>query len=620
MKKRWLPEFSVFFLAFILYANSLTHGFVLDDSMMIAKNQFTTKGFAGLPGIFSTDMFFGSSNSEMSKELVVGGRYRPMSLAMFAVIYEFFGDKPFVYHLITVLLYALACLILFKTLKNLFKNYKHGQLLATLAALLYTVHPIHSEVVNNVKSCDEILTMLFSLLALFFSLKAAENQSFKWLAAAGISFLLAAFSKENSVVFTAIIPLALAFKFSENSPEKLSVSNLPYSKIVKICLPIWIGFLFFFIVRGLVIHWTFGAAQLNLINNPFIKFNGTTWEHFSMLEKYATIIFCLGKYLLLHVFPHPLTTDYYPRHIGIENFGSASVWISLIVNLGLFFYALIGSVQGKKDPVRFGLFFYFAAIFLASNIIFPVGTNMAERFTFMPSAGICLAIAGLAIAALDKNWINEKTIWIVFSTISIVFSIKVFTRNPDFKDSRTLLFTDVKTSPRSAKLQCSVAGMLIRESMESQDTAFVNQNMRQAIIHLNQSLEYHPTYSEALFARGTAHYFLKNYPAAILDLQKTAQLTPGRSEVIQNLTAAYLDAAKEMIVRGQNIPTAFQFLSQANQLIPNSPDVLFQIALGHLKMGNYQQAIVLLSQLQKVEPGNPEFNEALEKAQAGLSK
>lgn len=619
-EKRWLPAAVIFLLAILLYANSLCHDFVLDDSMMISRNQFTTKGLAGLPGIFTTDMFYGFAQNDFAKGLVVGGRYRPMSLALFATIHQFFGENPLPYHLATVFLYGLTCVVLFFTLRKIFGEKQHGNLLAFLATLLYTTHPLHSEVVNNVKSCDEILTMLFSLLAMWAALKAAENQSFKWIVAAGLAFLFAAFSKENSTPFVLLIPLVLWLKFSEkpadDSPEQPSV----FSKIVKICLPIWAAFLVFFVVRGAVIGYTFGAAQLNLINNPFIKFNGAAWEHFSAAEKFATIIFCLGKYGWLHLLPHPLTTDYYPRHIGIENFGNVWVWASLLFNAALFLFATIRIFKGKLEPISFGLFFYFSTIFLASNIVFPVGTNMAERFTFMPSAGICLALAGILIELSNRRTIRQSIVWSVSVIVVLFFSIKIISRNPDFSDSKTLLFTDVKTSPNSAKLQCSVAGILIREAMESQDSILIKNNMAQAVKHLDKSLENHPTYSEALFARGTAHYFLKNYAAAIPDLQKTLQQTPGRPEVIQNLAACYLDAAREIIESEQNAQAAFPLLSQANQLIPNSPDVLFHIALAHLKLGNLSQAVPLLEKLQQMQPGNPEISKALQKARAGNSK
>ncbi|MEO6039843.1 MAG: hypothetical protein ABIQ93_15620, partial [Saprospiraceae bacterium] len=53
-----LQSWLVFGFACLLYANTLTHGFVLDDSIVITDNMFTKQGLQGIPGIFSKDTFF----------------------------------------------------------------------------------------------------------------------------------------------------------------------------------------------------------------------------------------------------------------------------------------------------------------------------------------------------------------------------------------------------------------------------------------------------------------------------------------------------------------------------------------------------------------------------------
>ena len=57
------------------------------------------------------------------------------------------------------------------------------------------------------------------------------------------------------------------------------------------------------------------------MNNPFLKIEGNQWVPFSGAEKMATIFYTLGYYIKLLLVPHPLTHDYYPRHIDIMNWG-----------------------------------------------------------------------------------------------------------------------------------------------------------------------------------------------------------------------------------------------------------------------------------------------------------
>ena len=107
-------------LGFLLYANTLSHGFVLDDKIVITENQFTKQGFSGIKDIFTHDSMTGFFGRD--KNLVAGGRYRPLSMAIHAVEWEIFGDWPLVYHLINVLCYALTGILLFFVLLQFFSQ------------------------------------------------------------------------------------------------------------------------------------------------------------------------------------------------------------------------------------------------------------------------------------------------------------------------------------------------------------------------------------------------------------------------------------------------------------------------------------------------------------------
>ena len=64
----------IFGIAFLLYANTLTHGFVLDDAIVITDNMYTQQGVKGIGGILSNDTFFGFFKVEGKEVLVSGGR------------------------------------------------------------------------------------------------------------------------------------------------------------------------------------------------------------------------------------------------------------------------------------------------------------------------------------------------------------------------------------------------------------------------------------------------------------------------------------------------------------------------------------------------------------------
>lgn len=124
----------------------------------------------------------------------------------------------------------------------------------------------------------------------------------------------------------------------------------------------WLEFAVFLGIRATVLGWAIGEAPLNLINNAFIKYVGSTWVPLSFGEKSATILILFGKYLQLLVFPHPLTTDYYPRQIGVMTYASPWVWLSLLAHIGLLWVAAKRFFNGQRDMICYGILFLYGGL------------------------------------------------------------------------------------------------------------------------------------------------------------------------------------------------------------------------------------------------------------------
>ncbi|MGB4095330.1 MAG: hypothetical protein WBJ99_05830, partial [Bacteroidales bacterium] len=152
----------LFLVASILYLPTITFDYALDDGLIITNNKFTQQGINGIKDIFTHDAFEGTLGE--GAQYVAGGRYRPFTQFIFAIQKELFGFHPWIGHLTNILSYALLMVILFLTLKALLSfppfNKENAKLIAFLATVLYLFHPIHTEVVCNIKSLDEIFSML----------------------------------------------------------------------------------------------------------------------------------------------------------------------------------------------------------------------------------------------------------------------------------------------------------------------------------------------------------------------------------------------------------------------------------------------------------------------------
>jgi len=310
--------FGIFILlAFILYGQTLSYDYALDDSIVIKKNEFTKQGVAGIGDILANDTFVGFFGKK--KNLVAGGRYRPLSVVTFAIEYELFGLNPGISHFINILLYALTAILLFKLLSLLLVRFKPKLWYLSipfLTTILFMAHPVHTEVVANIKGRDEIMTLLGSLIAMWYTLKYLEKKHYKYMIYSFIAFFLAFLSKENTVTFLAVIPFAVYF-FTDYSLKDNLKSLIPLLAAT---------FLFLFIRYKILGGFSTPVAK-ELMNNPFLNA--------SEGEKFATIFYTLLLYIKLLIFPHPLTYDYYPKQIPIIGWGDIRAWGSLLVYMAL---------------------------------------------------------------------------------------------------------------------------------------------------------------------------------------------------------------------------------------------------------------------------------------------
>jgi tetratricopeptide (TPR) repeat protein len=573
-------SFLLFGLAFILYANTLTHGFVLDDQILIVQNNFTQKGISGLPGIFGKDTFFGFLNMEGKETMVAGGRYRPLSVAMFACIHQFFGPNPFIYHLITVLLYGLTSVVLYRTLLRLLQT--KGQAIASriafIATILFTVHPVHTEVVANIKGCDEILCLLGSLGALWCTLLAFDTGRSKWAWMAAGAFFLACLSKENAVTYMGVIPLALWF-----------FRPAPSGRILQLSMPLAAVFILFFLIRGTILHWSFGADVHEWMNDPFLKPEAGQLVACSFAEKLATIIYTLGRYLALLVIPHPLTHDYYPKHIELTGFGQPLVLFSLAVYLALIWYTISGI--GKKDPIRFGVLYFMMTMSIVSNLVFPIGTFMGERFLFMPSIGFCLAAAVL----LTDWWGKTETILVpgTLGVIALIFSVKTFLRNPAWASNEKLFETDLAVSFNSAKLQNNYALVLMNKANQEKNPEKQRALCEQAIEHYKKATGIYPTYRDAFIGLGQCYFLLKNHDLAIA-VYKEALKAGEDFQVRNSLGITLLDQASLEKDPIKQQALCEQAMAQAEVMLQSTPGSTEALAIrggAYFLLKNFDAAI-----------------------------
>ena len=397
-------------IAFCLYANTLNNDYALDDLATIQKNALVRKGISAIPEILSTPYHYGNFRIAPNGK-AIDDLYRPLSLVMFAVEFQLFGENPMPGHLVNIILYAACVMLLFLFLHRLFREKKPA--LAFICTLLFTLHPIHTEVVANIKSRDELLCFFFGFLSLLAFIKYHSADNVRYLAGGLVFYFLSLLSKETSITFIAVIPLIFFFSIAENRKKSIIISLL---SVGLVCLYLAIRF------SILLSHQSYNPANIPFIENALI---GAP----SFGSRIATAILVLGYYVKLLILPYPLICDYSFNAIPYTGFNNIGVWLSLIVYVSIAVLGVVRLIRKREDALAFGILFFLVTISVFTNILFLLASEMAERFLFFPSVGYCLVAAFVIEQFLVKRgtsdtreiWASPKAI-AVLAALSLIFT------------------------------------------------------------------------------------------------------------------------------------------------------------------------------------------------------
>jgi tetratricopeptide (TPR) repeat protein len=471
-------------IAFLLFANTLGHGYALDDVAVITRNKFVQKGIAGWPDIFSS--FYWQGFWDLNT-----GLYRPLSLAMFALEWQVAPNSTFLFHLNNVLLYSISAIFLFKLLVKLLPNVNQWVLFFT--TLLFIVHPLHTEVVANIKSRDELLCFLFFIITTWV-VSNEKIQGIKYLLISSLVYLLALFSKEAAITFIPVFALVLYF-FKGFDRKQSAIRVAPLAVIAVI----WLGIRYY-------VTQVIGPPMVKLtyIDNSIIGCG-------DFFSRTATAIAIAGKYLMKCFVPLDLAYDYSYNQIPCETFASPSVIISLGIFSGLIYLAW--KYRVTKPVISFGILFFFITFSLSSNIVINIGTTMADRLLFLPSFGILLASVYSA-----SEMMKQKLAAYIYIGVAFLFAFKTFNRNKDWKSDVTLYLADIKTSPESNRVNYNYATALLGNlpTDESEKQTQVNEIIK----YLNKAISIDSNDRNSFANLAVAYYKIKDYANSAKASQK----------------------------------------------------------------------------------------------------
>lgn len=577
-------------LAFLLYANTLGHGYVLDDPLAIGENEYVKQGFAGIPELLTHHYRAGTEGANASALL-----YRPLSLITFAIEWSLAPGQPFLGHLMNVLWYALTVALLFAALRRLFRGYHW--IWAAGAVLLFTVHPLHTEVVANIKSRDEILNVFFSVAALYAWARWLEAPAPRWLMAGLGAYLLALLSKESAVTLLPVFPLAAWYFYGKDARQSGGYALL-------FALPV----VLFLMMRAAVLAKTPDLFEVSEMDNPIVAAAGFG-------ERSATAFMTLWKYFQLLIFPHPLLSDYSFRHLSVVGWCNWQALAGLAVYGALAVWAVRG--MARRHPLAFCSAAFLCSIALYSQLVLVIGTLLGERLMYMPSLWFCAGLAWLLWRLSGVDLKNSemayrlppiKTIQAsaaLLLLLVVFYSVKTIARNPDWKDNLTLFTVDSAKAPNSVRLHNGIGSEVYGQYLREKD---LGPEAKEALL---KQMEEHSQAAIAIKPNPVSYLNLGNaaiarlqYAEAIRNYEETLKLAPKYGLARINIARTYSAWGQEEGKVKRNFARAAELFEKAVEYGMNDGETYLNLGTAYGLMGQNEKAIRYFEQAAALSPQN----------------
>lgn len=587
----WFFSVLLILIALVLNLNTLKNQYALDDFMVIQNNKYTQKGFGGIKDILTKDSMWGFSGENPNSK----SRYfRPLSYITFAIEIGIWGkDRPGLSHFINTLLLGATVFILFALLSLFF--FPGNWAIAFGATLLYAVHPIHTEAVANLKGRDEMLSFFFIILTLFIVFYSIKKEK-QWLIfLGGISYLLALLSKENGLMFLAILPLTLYTFLPKLTLRKIA----HYSGI----------FLIFFLVYMMYRLGVVGAGVITEDTNPSILNNMYLASDFE--QKYTTIIYVLGKYIQWLFFPHPLACDHSYNQIPYQSFSSGAFWAYFGLQLASLVWALWR--LPKRHPVAWAILFYHLSVFIISSLVVDIGGFVAERFLYQASMGFAVALAYGVYHTLEQlRWMADmKKKLLITAAVLVAFpaSVKTFQRNEDWYDNPTLFLRDINAAPRCVRINKGAGSALIERSIAEKDLAAKRQMLRQSLAYLKNALRIDSSFAWAWSDLGSAYYLSGDLDKAeqswliARGIDPTIPLIPTQNKILAD------EYSKKAIVaaNAKDYSQAIALVDKSLQYYSQNDGAWCNKGVYHNYLGQNNMAIFSFQKALEVKPNSPMY-------------
>jgi hypothetical protein len=551
----------VFLLACLQYLNTVSFDYAWDDKLVITGNAYTTKGIRALPEIFTQRV-----------SVPYKSEYRPIPQALYAIEYDLFGASPHAGHVFNIFWYALTCLMVYVFVNFVF--FRVDRLFAFFVALLFVVHPLHVEVVANIKGRDEMLALFFGLSAIILLVKALEQRRWLLLLGGALCFLTACLCKSNAVTMLPVVALVAWYRSKEVRVSRILVVSSAAIAVCSVALIFAIRYVQSTVSDDKALH-----LNSTVLNNIFL------WSaHTETIVPTGLVI--IARYLRLFLYPHPLIHLYGYDQVPLNRWQDLVTWLVLG---GLVIVAIIVvRTWNLKLPVAFGALWFAITYSVYSNFFFLAPDTMADRYMFIPSVGLAiLAVYSVfKLAALNfespvmVTGTRAKAGIALFVTLLAAYFSTSVVGNRDWRNDSTLIHNRIRYMQHNAAAQAIYGHILNQESYEVTSPQIKKERKEAAMKAFMEAIRVYPDFQAVWLSIGKMFAEGRIYDKAELSFLKAQRLEPLSADSYFCLGTLYFTQ--------QDMDLAVPYLEKAVLLDPKMEDAYVMLGRAYLRANNIE--------------------------------
>ncbi|MFQ5513217.1 MAG: tetratricopeptide repeat protein [Myxococcota bacterium] len=518
-----------------VYAPVRQHDFVQFDD-----NRYVTANAHVLDGLSLPNLVWAFTTTHASN-------WHPLTWISHMLDVELFGPGPAGPHATNLALHALSTVLLFALLLRM--TGMRGR--SALVAGLFALHPLHVESVAWISERKDVLSAAFGLITLHLYVSHARHPSRKSATAVAVSFALGLMAKPMLVTLPFVMMLLDVWPLRRRSRWLLR------------------GKLSLLVLSGLSCLITIQAHRSSGTLPDF--------ETFPLDVRIANALVAYLAYLGKTLWPLGLAVHYpHPESVPFWKATGAAV-VLLGISAGVL------RLRGTGPYLLVGWLWYLGMLVPVIGLVQVGPQAMADRYTYLPSIGLFLALAWGA-AELGPREGSARRGRSALAVAAVVACVPLTWRQLGYwKDTTTLFEHALAVTERNALAHVVLGNQLTARG-----------SPQAAIRHLEAAIAIEPDYAMAWNNLGTAQRRLGRIDAAIRALETSLRADPGYALAHYNLG--------EILQAQGRTDEAIERYRRALELDPRLVDAHSNLAILLVAKGQPDEALAHFREALRIDP------------------